>query len=80
MVFPRCRGICASCCAFDPTADNAPAGGKAAYTEQALDYMNRALVLDKACGVKTDIKALERQLKTLSPDDGEGQATPPSQD
>lgn len=52
--------------AFDPTADNAPAGGKAAYTEQAIEQLQRALALDSNVGVKTDIRMLERQRKALS--------------
>lgn len=51
---------------FDPAADNAPAGGKAAYTEQAIEHLKRALALDTNVGVKTDIRTLERQLKALS--------------
>lgn len=68
--------------AFDPAADNAPAGGKAAYTEQALEYLNRALVLDNAIGVKTDIKKLGSQLKALTPDAdaNAGEGAPPSTD
>jgi Phage small terminase subunit len=52
--------------AFDPAADNAPAGGKAAYTEQAIEQLKRALALDPNVGVKTDIRTLERQLKALT--------------
>lgn len=52
--------------AFDPTAENAPAGGKAAYTEQALEQCQRALALDHNVGVKKDIQTLERELKKLS--------------
>ena len=52
--------------AFDPAAESAPAGGKAAYTQQALEHFLRAFELDATCGVKTDIKTLERQLKALS--------------
>jgi hypothetical protein len=37
---------------FDPAADNAPAGGKAAYIEAALTTLSRALVLDRNIGVK----------------------------
>lgn len=51
---------------FDPTADNAPAGGKAAYTEQALEQCQRAFVLDRNVGVKKDIQTLERELRKLS--------------
>lgn len=54
--------------AFDPSADNAPAGGKAAFASEALAHMQRALALHRDSGVKTDIKELERQLKALSAD------------
>jgi len=50
---------------FDPAADNAPAGGKAAYTEQALEQFRRAFALDNNIGVKTDIRNLERQLSAI---------------
>lgn len=56
---------------FDPAADNAPAGGKAAYTEQALTNLKRALELDKNVGVKKDIERTERQLKALSQTENE---------
>jgi hypothetical protein len=52
--------------AFDPAADNAPAGGKAAYVEAALAALARALALDRAIGVKKDIERLERQQKALT--------------
>lgn len=51
--------------AFDPAADNAPAGGKAAFITEALAHLNRALTLDPGVGVKTDIKRLAAQLKKL---------------
>lgn len=51
---------------FDPNADNAPAGGKAAFVSEALTHFNRAKQLDDDCGVKTDIRDLERQLKALA--------------
>lgn len=56
--------------AFDPAADNAPAGGKAAYVEAALRAAKRAFELDRNVGVKKDIERLERQLKELSRDSG----------
>ncbi|WP_337846853.1 phage terminase small subunit [Sphingomonas sp.] len=56
--------------AFDPAADNAPAGGKAAYVEAALAAANRAIELDRHIGVKKDIERLSRLLKELSPDSG----------
>ncbi|WIA56554.1 phage terminase small subunit [Sphingobium sp. WTD-1] len=52
--------------AFDPTADNAPAGGKAAYAEEALTHLKRALHLDANVGVKTDIKRVTQMLKKLA--------------
>lgn len=51
--------------AFDPAADNAPAGGKAAFASEALAHLQRALGLHKAIGVKKDIDRVERQLKAL---------------
>jgi hypothetical protein len=51
--------------AFDPSADNAPAGGKSAFATEALTHLQRALALDNSVGVKTDIKDLERLLKAL---------------
>ncbi|PJI89076.1 terminase [Sphingomonas koreensis] len=56
--------------AFDPAADNAPAGGKASYVESALGAAKRAFELDRNVGVKKDIERLERQLKELSRDGG----------
>ncbi|MXO73568.1 phage terminase small subunit [Alteraurantiacibacter buctensis] len=47
---------------FNPGADNAPAGGAMAYLAEALDCFKRALALDEKCGVKTDIKTLEKRL------------------
>jgi hypothetical protein len=55
--------------AFDPTADNAPAGGKAAYATEALAHLQRALELYKDIGVKKDIERVARQLKKLEPAD-----------
>lgn len=51
---------------FDPTADNAPAGGKAAYTEQALIHFARAQALFRKIGVTKDIERAESALKKLS--------------
>jgi hypothetical protein len=51
---------------FDPTSDNAPAGGKAAYIEAALNTLSRALVLDRNAGVKKDLERLEREKKSLA--------------
>lgn len=55
--------------AFDPAADNAPAGGKAAYLSEAFDHLSRALELDKNVGVKKDIERVARQLKDSTPPD-----------
>ena len=55
---------------FDPAADNAPAGGKAAYVETALENLRRALQLDSNVGVKKDIERLEREAKKLAPGEG----------
>lgn len=54
--------------AFDPSADNAPAGGKAAFATEALEHMNRAIALDRNVGVRKDITDLERQLRVLAAD------------
>ncbi len=59
---------------FDPSADNAPAGGKAAFLDEALSHAKRALALDNAAGVKTDIRELERHLKALSTEAGTTQS------
>jgi hypothetical protein len=69
--------------AFDPAADNAPAGGKAAFTSEALAHLQRALGLHKAIGVKKDIDRVTSHLKALegapshddSADDGDGEAS-----
>lgn len=53
--------------AFDPEAESAPAGGKAALIYGALTYFRRALELDKASGVKKLIEQLEREQKKPSP-------------
>lgn len=52
---------------FDPTADNAPAGGKAAYTTAAQGWLKRAQTLDKKSGVTKDLEKVDRQLKALAP-------------
>lgn len=49
--------------AFDPTADNAVAGGKSALLQNARDCFQSALTLDKGAGVKKLIEALDRELK-----------------
>lgn len=52
--------------AFDPAADNAPAGGKAAFVQAALEAAKRAFELDRNVGVKKEIERLTGQLKKLS--------------
>jgi hypothetical protein len=49
--------------AFDPTADNAVAGGKSALLKNARDCFTSALTLDKGAGVKKLIEAIDRELK-----------------
>ena len=55
--------------AFDPTAESAVAGGKAALIEAALTHFTAALALNSACGVKKLIETLTRDLKKLAPAD-----------
>ena len=54
--------------AFDPAADNAPAGAKAGYIEAALNAASRAFALDSKVGVKKDIERLTRELNKLAED------------
>lgn len=54
------RGYAKAAEDFDPEADSAPAGGKAALLHAALDAFRRALQLNKTIGVKKDIGRLER--------------------
>ena len=49
--------------AFDPTAENAVAGGKSALLQNARDCFQSALTFDKNAGVKKLIEALDRELK-----------------
>jgi hypothetical protein len=56
---------------FDPAADNARAGGKAAYLAAALENAKRAFTLDSNIGVKKDIERLESQLKKLADENKE---------
>ena len=44
-----------------------PAATDATWLEQALGHFKRALQLHEKCGVKTDIGAIERQLKKIAP-------------
>lgn len=52
--------------AFDPAADNAPAGGKAGLLDAAKTYFETALKLNKNIGVKKDLEAVDRELKQLA--------------
>lgn len=52
--------------AFDPTADNAPAGGKPALLEAAKFHFQWAIKLNKNVGVKKDLEAVEREIKQLA--------------
>lgn len=53
--------------AFDPAADNAVAGGKMGLLQEALNFFETALALDKASGVKKLIEGLTRDLKKELP-------------
>lgn len=59
------RAWAAKADAFNPSDESAPAGGKAAFTEEALQQLRRALTLDSKAGVKKDIEQLERRLRDL---------------
>lgn len=68
------RGFARKAEDFDPTADNAPAGGKGAYAALALEHLQRALQLDRNVGVKKDVERLERAVRALTTENaGEGQ-------
>ena len=60
------RAYATAAAAFDPEADNAIAGGKAALLTGALAALRRALELDRKVGVKKDIEQLERRLGELA--------------
>jgi hypothetical protein len=60
------RGFARKAENFDPAADNAPAGGKAAFVAEALEHLKRAFTLDRNVGVKKDIERLERAAKALA--------------
>ena len=51
---------------FDPSADNAAAGGAAAFWQQAQHHLERALKLDENVGAKTDLKTVEKHMKALA--------------
>lgn len=61
------RASAAAADTFDPQADNAVAGGQAALLTAALGWYQRALGLNRNVGVKKEIDAVERALKTLEP-------------
>lgn len=63
--------------AFDPTADNAPSGGKAAYLSAAIEHFTRAFALDKNAGVKKDIERAETELKKVAADPASPDQQPP---
>jgi hypothetical protein len=52
---------------FDPEADTARAGGRAALIDAARREFTRALDLDKGSGVKALITTCERELKKAAP-------------
>lgn len=52
--------------AFDPEAESAVAGGKAALIAAATEELMRALQLDQSCGVKPALGQLSRAAKALT--------------
>ncbi|RVU03937.1 terminase [Novosphingobium umbonatum] len=61
------RAFAAEAEAFDPMAENAAAGGKAAYLAGALEWLTRARDLGgKNIGVVKDIEAINRAMRALS--------------
>lgn len=52
---------------FDPTAENAIAGGKSALLRAARDSFATALALDKGAGVKKLIEKIDSELKKAAP-------------
>lgn len=53
--------------AYDPQADNAVAGGKAALIEAAIGAFGDAIRLHDASGAKLDLRFAEGELKKLAP-------------
>lgn len=51
---------------FDPSDDSAPAGGEAAFVDEALTQFKRALALDQKVGVKKAIERLESRARKLA--------------
>lgn len=60
------RATAAAAAAFDPQADNAPAGGKPALLTAAQGYFQSAVKLQKNIGVVKDLEAVERELKPFA--------------
>lgn len=60
------RATASAAAAFDPQADNAPAGGKPALLESARFHFQSAIKLNKKIGVVKDLEAVERELKQLA--------------
>jgi hypothetical protein len=52
---------------FDPSADNAIAGGKPALLQAAADFFKAAIGLHDRCGAKLELKAAETGLAQLAP-------------
>lgn len=51
---------------FDPTAEDAVAGGKPALIAAAIDALKRAIMFDRNVGVKKQVEQLEREAKKLA--------------
>lgn len=60
------RATAAAAAAFDPQADNAPAGGKPALLSAAQGFFQSAVKLQKKIGVAKDLEAVDRELKQLA--------------
>lgn len=50
---------------FDAEAESAPAGGRQALLQSALERLRRALALNRNSGVKKSVEKLERELRDL---------------
>lgn len=61
------RASAASAAAFDPQADNAVAGGKAALLEAAIGHFGEAIRLNRRVGAIQDKQAAEAELAKLAP-------------
>lgn len=60
------RTTAAAAGAFDPAADNAPAGGKAGLLDSAKTFFETAIKLNKNIGVVKDLEAVKRDLGALA--------------